>query len=183
MARISSQIRLAEHAALACVRDCVADLEKTSESISAAGLFQVRQQESKAGEQGMYRKSGECAGLRKAAGQHQAAVSFFGQSGCAVLAGGNALFGELARTRTPPLCPSAHHSPSRARRAAQDCCGKARRCTLHSSCSAKLLVHVGMHLHRVQSRTGGAACLGRPSRAAPRGPTRPHSGMERLLRH
>ena len=82
----------------------MADLEKTSERISAAGLFQVRQQESKAGEQGMYRKSGECAGLRKAAGQHQAAVSFFGQRGCAILAGGNALFGELARTRTPPLC-------------------------------------------------------------------------------
>ena len=50
--RISCQIRLAEHAALACVRDCVADLKKTSASISAAGLFQVRQQESKAGEQG-----------------------------------------------------------------------------------------------------------------------------------
>ena len=181
MARISSQIRLAEHAALACVRDCVADLEKTSESISAAGLFQVRQQESKAGEQGMYRKSGECAGLRKAAGQHQAAVSFFGQRGCAVLAGGNALFGELARTRTPPLCPSAHHSPSRARRAAQDCCGKARRCARHSSCSAKLLVHTGMHLQRVQSRTRGAPCLGRPSRAAPRGSVRPQSGMKRLL--
>ena len=60
----------------------MADLENTSESISAAGLFQVRQQESKAGEQGMYRKSGECAGLRKAAGQHQAAGPFFGQSGC-----------------------------------------------------------------------------------------------------
>ena len=59
MARNSSQIRLPVHAALACVRGCVADLEKTSESISAAGLFQVRQQESKAGEQGVYRKSGE----------------------------------------------------------------------------------------------------------------------------
>ena len=47
----------------------MADLEKTSESISAAGLFQVRQQESKAGEQGMYRKSGKCVGLRKAAGR------------------------------------------------------------------------------------------------------------------
>ena len=163
MARISSQIRLAEHAALACVRDCVADLEKTSESISAAGLFQVRQQESKAGEQGMYRKSGECAGLRKAAGQHQAAVSFFGQRGCAVLAGGNALFGELARTRTPPLCPSAHHSPSRARRTAQDCCGKANRCALLSSCSVKLLMHAdkrlprGRHLSEARRASAGRA--------------------------
>jgi hypothetical protein len=168
MARISSQIRLAEHAALACVRDCVADLEKTSESISAAGLFQVRQQESKAGEQGMYRKSGECAGLRKAAGQHQAAVSFFGQRGCAVLAGGNALFGELARTRTPPLCPSAHHSPSRARRAAQDCCGKARRCALLSSYSAKLPIHEGMRVQRGWHLTRGAARLSRLCRIAPR---------------
>ena len=56
--RISCQIRLAEHAALACVRDCVADLENPSASISAAGVFQVRQQESKAGEQAAFRKSG-----------------------------------------------------------------------------------------------------------------------------
>ena len=181
MARISSQIRLAEHAALACVRDCVADLEKTSESISAAGLFQVRQQESKAGEQGMYRKSGECAGLRKAAGQHQAAVSFFGQSGCAVLAGGNALFGELARTRTPPLCPSAHHSPSRARRAAQDCCCKARPCAFNTSYSAKLPVHGDMRVQPGRHLTRGAARLGRPSRVAPRWPMRPRRGMDQLL--
>ena len=58
------------------------------------------------------------------------------------------LLGELARTRPPPLCPSAHHSPSRARRAAQDCCGKARRCALLSSCSAKLLVHANVYLQR-----------------------------------
>ena len=181
MARISSQIRLAEHAALACVRDCVADLEKTSESISAAGLFQVRQQESKAGEQGMYRKSGECAGLRKAAGQHQAAVSFFGQRGCAVLAGGNALFGELARTRTPPLCPSAHHSPSRARRAAQDCCGKARRSRQCLCCSPKLPTCPWSLLRPRIGDARAAAMLGRPSRVAARGAMRPQDSMERLL--
>ena len=169
MARISSQIRLAEHAALACVRDCVADLEKTSESISAAGLFQVRQQESKAGEQGMYRKSGECAGLRKAAGQHQAAVSFFGQRGCAVLAGGNALLGELARTRLPPLCPSAHRSPSRVRRDAQDCCGKARLRRRCSCCSWKLPACMGSLLGPQSGSARAAALLGRPSRVAARG--------------
>ena len=56
--------------------------------------------------------TGGRAELREAAGQHQAARPVFAQSGCAVLAGGNALFGELARTRPPPLCPCAHHSPS-----------------------------------------------------------------------
>ena len=60
------------------MRGCVADLEKTSERISAAGLFQVRQQESKALEQGRYRMSGEWTGLCKAAGQHQDARPYFG---------------------------------------------------------------------------------------------------------
>ena len=120
----------------------------------------------------MYRKSGECAGLRKAAGQHQAAVSFFGQRGCADLAGDNALLGELARTRLPPLCPSAHRSPSRVRRAAQDCCvwqGKA------SSSMLMLLVEAA-RVHGVAARAANqsgsaraAALLGRPSRVAARG--------------
>ena len=48
------QIRLAVHAALACVRDCVADLENLSASIIAAQIFQVRWQESKVLEQGVY---------------------------------------------------------------------------------------------------------------------------------
>ena len=120
-------------------------------------------------EHSVYRKSGESAGLHEAAGQHQAAVSFIAQTGCAVLTGDNALFSELARTRPPPLCPSAHHSPSCARRAAQDCCGKARRCALLSSCSAKLLVHAGVHLQCGKSRSRAAALLGKPSRVAARG--------------
>ena len=52
------QIRLTAHALLAHFRLLLPDLEKTSERISAAGLFQVRQQESKAGEQAAFRKSG-----------------------------------------------------------------------------------------------------------------------------
>ena len=57
-ARKFSQIRLPVHAARDCVRDCSAHLENTSASISAAGIFQVRWQESKVLEQGAYRKSG-----------------------------------------------------------------------------------------------------------------------------
>ena len=139
---------LAVHAVIDAFRLLLPDLENLSASTSVPQIFQVRRQESKVLEQGMYRKSGESAGLRKAAGQHQAAVSFFGQSGCAVLAGCIALFGELAHTRPPPLFPSAHHLPSRARRAAQDCCGKGMRCDIHSSCAAKLLMHAGKRLPR-----------------------------------
>ena len=122
------QHRLAVHAVLDSFRVLLPDLENLSASIISAQIFQVRQQDSKGIEHSVYRKSGESAGLREAAGQHQAAVSFIAQTGCAILTGDNALFGELARTRPPPLCPSAHHSPSRACRAAQDCIGKAGRC-------------------------------------------------------
>ena len=53
------QIRLPEHAALACVRRCSADLENLRASTSVPQIFQVRQQESKGIEQGAYRMSGE----------------------------------------------------------------------------------------------------------------------------
>ena len=49
--------RLAVHALLARFRLLLPDLEKTSGTDALAGLFKVRQQESKAGEQGMYRKT------------------------------------------------------------------------------------------------------------------------------
>ena len=120
MGRISSQIRLAVHVVLACLRRCSADLENPSATISAAGGFQVRQQESKGLEQDTYRKSGGGAELRKAAGQHQAAVSFFGQSGCNMPGDAGGAEGELARPRPPPLCTLDHHSPSRARRVPQE---------------------------------------------------------------
>ena len=163
MARISSQIRLAEHAALACVRDCVADLEKTSESISAAGLFQVRQQESKAGEQGMYRKSGECAGLRKAAGQHQAARPVFAQK--VALAALSSLVAMPYLVRSPALArhPSAHLLIIR--RAAQDCCGKARRCALLSQAARQSCPFT----RTSDCRAGGTlAKRGAPRQAEPR---------------
>ena len=46
---------------------------------------------------------------------------------CVSTGGANGFEGELCRHRPPSLCPPAHHSPSRACRAAQDCIGKARR--------------------------------------------------------
>ena len=87
-------------------------LEHYSRCATAAVMFKFRAEESQAFEQGVFRMTSGGAELRRAAGQHQAARPVFAQSGCAVLAGGNALFGELARTRPPPLCPCAHHSPS-----------------------------------------------------------------------
>ena len=57
LAQPCSPARLTVRTLLARFRLLLPDLEKTSGTVSAAGLFQVRQQESKAGEQGMYRKS------------------------------------------------------------------------------------------------------------------------------
>ena len=54
-----SELRvLYNHAVLACVRRCSADLENLRASTSVPQIFQVRQQESKGHEQGTYRKSG-----------------------------------------------------------------------------------------------------------------------------
>ena len=53
------QHRLAVHAVLDSFRVLLPDLENLSASTSVPQIFQVRHQESKVGEQGMYRKSGE----------------------------------------------------------------------------------------------------------------------------
>ena len=169
MGRISSQIRLAVHVVLACLRRCSADLEKTSASITVAGLFQVRQQESKGLEQDTYRKSGGGAELRKAAGQHQAAVSFFGQSGCNMPGDAGGAEGELARPRPPPLCTLDHHSHPTLAVCLRSSGGKARRCHRYSYYSWKLHVCTGSLRRPRFGRARAAAQLGKPSRVAARG--------------
>ena len=58
LAQPCSSARLTVHAVLACVRRCSADLENLRHAPSVPQIFQVRRQESKVLEQGMYRKSG-----------------------------------------------------------------------------------------------------------------------------
>ena len=59
LAQPCSLARLAVHAQLEAFRLLLPDVENLSGIDARAQIFQVRQQESKAGEQGMYRKSGE----------------------------------------------------------------------------------------------------------------------------
>ena len=97
----SCQHALSEYALLARFRLLLADLENSSDGNSSAAILQVRQQESKAGEQGMFRKTGASAAWRKAAGQHQPARPVFGQSGCSMPGSRSGVDGELTRPHSP----------------------------------------------------------------------------------
>ena len=72
LAQPCSLARLAVPALLERFRLLLPDLEKTSGTDALAVLFKVRQQESKAGEQGMYRKSD----LRRNASHSQIYVTY-----------------------------------------------------------------------------------------------------------
>ena len=144
-------------------------------------MFQVRTEESKAFEQGVFRMTGRRGELRQPAVTLQCARSVDAESSCITSGGANGCEGELFCHRAPSLCPPAHHSPSRARRVCQE--------LRWQGTTARFRLELREEAARPRGQAAAARlaplrCAGlrsRPGRVVAREPARPLWCMERLM--